>query len=114
MNQSIELIPIINERLNQFKSSIDSLINQNNEYINSIKRYSNKNYSFEKKKEETYEQQKDRIETMLDQLDDIHKRNEMILQNVNDFEQKMKQMKKEFDKLKNNYLNEKIKSLKEK
>ena len=44
MNKIKENIPQINQQLEQFKTSLDIIINQNNEYVNSIKRYSNKNY----------------------------------------------------------------------
>ena len=47
MNKIIENIPQINQQLQQYKSSIDVLINQQNEYNNSIKRYSNKNFEYE-------------------------------------------------------------------
>ena len=76
----------INNKLNQFKTSIDVLINQNNEYVNGIKRYSNKDFLFEKKENETLEEQRNKADTMLDQLDDIHKRNKLILQIVDEFE----------------------------
>ena len=47
MNKTIEIIPQINNQLEQFKSSIDVIIQQNNEYFNSIKRYSNKTFDIE-------------------------------------------------------------------
>ena len=46
MNQSIQFIPQINNTLNQFKTSIDTLIKQNNEY-------SNKNLHFKQTKIKT-------------------------------------------------------------
>ena len=47
MNKTKQIIPQINNQLEQFKSSIDVMIQQNNEYFNSIKRYSNKTFDIE-------------------------------------------------------------------
>ena len=47
MNKTKQIIPQINNQLEQFKSSIDVIIQQNNEYFNSIKRYSNKTFDIE-------------------------------------------------------------------
>ena len=104
MNKTIEIIPQINNNLEQFKTSVDVFVNQNNEYINSIKRYSNKDFSIEDELGETPEERKNRVETMLDQIDDIRKRNELILQNVELFENKIEETKEEVTQLKTQYL----------
>ena len=92
MNKTIQIIPQINNQLEQFKSSIDLIIQQNNEYFNSIKRYSNKTFDVEINDEIT-EEKKNEIDTMIDQLDDIQQRNEIVLQSFNEFNVKMKEMK---------------------
>ena len=107
MNKTFELIQQTNTKLDQFKLSFDSLINQNNEYINSVKRYSNKDFVLEIKEEESFEERKSKAETMIDQLEDIVKRSELEIQNIESFENKFEEVKKEIDNLKTNYLNEK-------
>ena len=103
MNKTINKI---NNQLEQFKTSIDTIINQNNQHINSIKRYENKDFTIQKKEGELPDQTKLKAETLLDQLEDIKKRNELILQNVNEFEQKIEEMNKEVNELKTYYLKE--------
>ena len=85
MKQTTERIPQINSQLEQFTSSITTLINQNNEYSNAIKRYSNKTFEIEINKNELNDEQKTEIENMIDQLDEINKRNETSIQNVDEF-----------------------------
>ena len=107
MNKTIEIIPQVNNQLEQFKSSIDIMIQQNNEYFNSIKRYSNKTFDIEINGELT-EEKKNEIDTMIDQLEDIQQRNEIVLQQVDSFNVKMKEMKEIMENtLKNEYLNNK-------
>ena len=107
MNKTIEIIPQINNQLEQFKSSIDVIIQQNNEYFNSIKRYSNKTFDIEINGELT-EEKKNEIDTMIDQLEDIQQRNEIVLQNLDEFNLRMKEMKETMENtLKKEYLNNK-------
>ena len=68
------------------------IIQQNNEYCNSIKRYSNKTFDVEINGEIT-EEKKNEIDTMIDQLEDIQQRNELVLQQLDEFNVKMKEMK---------------------
>ena len=104
MNKTIEIIPQINIQLEQFKSSIDVIIQQNNEYSNSIKRYSNKTFDIEINGELT-EEKKNEIDTIIDQLEDIQQRNEIVLQHLDEFNLKMKEMKETMENtLKNEYL----------
>ena len=107
MIKSIQLIPEVNNKLEQFKGSLDVLIKQNNEYFNGVKRYSNKEFIIEEKEGESFEEEKNKIETMMDQLEDIKKRTELELQNIESFEHKFNELKNQIDTLKNNYLNEK-------
>ena len=107
MNQSIQFIPQINQKLEQFKLSIDVLINQNNEYLNSVKRYENKEFEIEKKENQTLEEQKNKAETMLDQLEDIDTRINLEIHNVQSFENKMNEFKSGIEELKTKYLNDK-------
>ena len=93
MNKTIENISEINTQLEQFKTSIEVLINQNNEYINGIKRYSNKKFIIEKKESDTLEQRKNKADTMLDQLEDITSRTDLIIQNIDKFEKKFEEAK---------------------
>ena len=85
IKQSIELIPLVNQKLELFKSSIDTLIKQNDEYMRSVQRYAEKSYEIHTNKRETEEEKKNRLETMLDQLDDIKKRIELTLTEITDF-----------------------------
>ena len=104
MNKTKQIIPQINKQLEQFKSSIDVIIQQNNEYFNSIKRYSNKTFDIEINGELT-EEKKNEIDTMIDQLEDIQQRNEIVLQNLDEFNLKMKEMKETMENtLENEYL----------
>ena len=82
MNQTIQFIPSINKQLEQFKTSIDVMIQQNNQYINSVKKYSNKTFIIEKKEGKTLDDQKNQAETMLDQLEDINKRIDIEINNI--------------------------------
>ena len=93
MKQTIEKIPKINNQLQQFTSSITTLINQNNEYANAIKRYSNKTHEIEINGNELNNEQKTEIENLIDQLDEINKRNDIAIQNVNAFLNKINQLK---------------------
>ena len=106
MEEIILKIPIINNQLEQYKSSIDVLIKQNNDYLNTIKRYSNKNFEIEINENERNisEEKKNEIETMMDQLEDIQKRNESIIQNIDDYSIKMNEMKKNVDKMKEEFV----------
>ena len=106
MNVIIENIPKYNTQLDQYKSSIDVLINQNNEYLNSIKRYSNKDYNIQIDGNITSEK-KIEIENMIDQLEDINKRNDLMIQQVDDFIKKIIEMKQSVIKLKIEYLTNK-------
>ena len=102
MNVIIKKIPKYNTQLEQYKSSIDVLINQNNEYLNSIKRYSNKNFNIQIDGSITSEK-KIEIETMIDQLEDINKRNDLIIQHVDEFVERIDEMKQSVINLKNEY-----------
>ena len=107
MNKTKQIIPQINNQLEQFKSSIDVMIQQNNEYFNSIKRYSNKTFDIETNEEIT-EETKNEIDTMIDQLEDIQQRNEIVLQQLDEFNLKIQEMKETMENtLKNEYLNNK-------
>ena len=106
MKRITDLIPILNQRLEEFKTSIDILINQNNKYIYSVRRYENKQFKIEENKYESLEQRKNRADTLLDQLDDIYKRNKIEIENMENFETKLNEMKSEIDKMKNNFANE--------
>ena len=104
MNKTKQIIPQINKQLEQFKSSIDVIIQQNNEYFNSIKRYANKTFEVEINGELT-EEKKNEIDTMIDQLEDIQQRNEIVLQNLDEFNLRMKEMKETMENtLENEYL----------
>ena len=65
--QSIQQIIQLNELFNNIKSSIDVIIKQNNEYINNFNIYKGKSFQPEKSIDKT--------ETLLDQLDDLERRN---------------------------------------
>ena len=104
MNKTIQIIPQINKQLEQFKSSIDVMIQQNNEYFNSIKQYSNETFDIEINGEIT-EEKKNEIDILIDQLDDIKQRNESVLQHLDEYNLKMKEMKETMENtLKNEYL----------
>ena len=104
MNKTIQIIPQINTQLEQFKSSIDVIIQQNNDYFTSIKRYSNKTFDFNTNGKITKEK-KNEIDTMIDQLEDIQQRNEIVLQHLDDFNIQMKEMKEIIENtLKKEYL----------
>ena len=105
----IEKYQEINNHLEQFKSSIDVIINQNNQYINTLKRYSNKSFTFELKLGETLEERKDRAETLLDQLKDITERSVLEIQNINECCKKMEEMKGIMNKVKKECTEEKNK-----
>ena len=107
MKNIIESIPIFNQKIEQFKSSIDIIINQNNEYSNSIKKYASKTFEYEIKENQTFEEQKNEIETMLDQLEDINKRNELIVQNIEDFSNKFQTIMKEVETMKHSFIKNK-------
>ena len=109
MNQTVEKLLEINNHLGQLKTSIDVVINQNNEYIKYFKRYSNKNFTIETKEGETLEQQKDKAETILDQLKDINVRNKLEIQNFENCQEKINQIKQSIDELKNKFVEEKEK-----
>ena len=85
MIKSIEFVEQINTSLEQFKTSIDALMNQNSEYLKNAERYSNKEFIYEEKEGETLEERKNKADTLLDQLDDIKKRIDLEIQNVNTF-----------------------------
>ena len=103
MNIIIEKIPIINQQLQLFNSSINVLINKQNEYGNSIKRYSNKNYNIQIDGNVTLEK-KEELETMMDQLEDINTRSSLMLEDVNEFLEKTIQLKQNIEEMKQKYL----------
>ena len=106
MFPSYEIIPQINDQLERFKSSIDVIIQQNNEYRNGIKRYINKEYEI-KENEDLLEKKKTLTENLMDQIEDVEERNEIILQNLNEFQNKYNELNKGIDELNRKYLVEK-------
>ena len=108
MNQTIDLLKNINNELSQFKTSIEVLINQNNEYIDSMNRYLNKEFTIENEEGETLEQRKIKADSMLDQLEDINDRSKLEIQNINEFEQKTNQIKELIEGIKTSYSNDKM------
>ena len=108
MANTIELIQQINQKLEQFKSSIDNLIQQNNIFIQNVRKYENKNYILQDIVDETLEQRKERGETMLDQLDEMVKRDDLGLENIQTFEQKMVELTETINQLKMNFNVDKV------
>ena len=104
MIKTIELTQQINIKLRQFKTSIDVIIKQNDEYVNSVKRYENKEFELDEKSNETLEERKNKTETMLDQLEDIKKRNEIEIQNIELFENNIIRIIIEIEELKSRHL----------
>ena len=102
MNTLIQYISNHNNQLEQFKSSINALIKHNNDYVNSIKRYSNKNFEIEinGNGRNISEEKKNEIETMIDQLEDIKQRNELIIQTISEYENKMDEIRKNIKDMK--------------
>ena len=103
LTQSIQFIPTINNQLELMKTSIDVLIKQNNDYLNSLKRYSEKQFEIEIEQEETEEEKKKRLETMLDQIDDIKIRSGTTLKEVVQFIEKIQKLQQETNTLQNYY-----------
>ena len=108
MIETFDFIPSINTKLEEFKTSIETLINKNNNHVKSIKRYKNKEYSIEITEDETFDDRKNKAETMMDQLDDIIKRTSLEIENVKLFEKKLNDLTKEIEQMKMIYENDKF------
>ena len=91
--EGIKSIQNINEQLEQFKTTIDPLIQQNNEYQQNYKRYENKDFTVKQQRGETVDQAIGRIETMMDQIEDVKKRNDLIIQTTTEFLDKIEKTK---------------------
>ena len=107
ITEIIQQTPQLNTQLEQFKSSIDVIINQNNEYVNSIKLYANKTFTIQTNGSEITEEEKNEIDNMLDKLEEINKRNEIANQNIDEFLSRIEEMKENVKQLKNIYLKNK-------
>ena len=93
ITEIIQQTPQLNTQLEQFKSSIDVIINQNNEYVNSIKLYANKTFTIQTNGSEITEEEKNEMDNMLDKLEEINKRNEIANQNIDEFLSRIEEMK---------------------
>ena len=107
MNQIIETIHKTNEDLEYLKTLIGWQIQQNNEYAKNIKRYQSKEFRIEEIEGENLEDRKNRIEKMIDQLEEIKRRSILEMQINDNFRGKMKELKKEMKQLKMCHFNEK-------
>ena len=89
MKKTIEIIPQINNQLEQFKSSIGLMIQQNNEYFNSTKQHLNETFDIKINGELTEDGLKtetDNLQKLTDKfIDEINKiydsKEKEILQN---------------------------------
>ena len=82
MNQVINKINHLNSLLYKFKTSIDTFLQYNHEYVKGIKRYESKTFEMENIVEETNEERKNKAETMMDQIQDIKTRNKLLNQHI--------------------------------
>ena len=71
------------QTLQQFKTSIDVIIQQNDQYIQSINRHKNKDFTI-KKENKTLEEQKLNTETLLDKLIEIETKNDLFVQQIDE------------------------------
>ena len=102
MLPSIEIIPETINQLERFKTVIDAFIQQINEYMKGVKRYENKEFNIEENIK-SLDQQK-LSETLLDQLEDIKIRNNLVLQQFDVFQTHFDKLKNKIDELKSKYL----------
>ena len=89
MTTITERIVLLNQQLELFKSSIDVLIQQNNENVNAIKKWENKQFTLVREEGETVDQLRERGQEMLGELEDIWRRNGVTRQNIEEFTTKM-------------------------
>ena len=94
------LIPF-HQQIEQIKTSIDVIIKQENEYEQNFKKYSIKEFELKQKEGETSQEAIDRIETILDRIYDLNKRNDLNMQTINELKEKMKTLETNL----NNHLN---------
>ena len=68
--------------LEQFKTSIDVVTNQEKEYEQNFKRYTTKEIELKQKDDETPQETIDRKETQLNQIVDLNDRNKLNIQST--------------------------------
>ena len=94
------------QTLQQFKTSIDVIIQQNDQYIQSINRHKNKDFTI-KKENKTLEEQKLNTETLLDKLIEIETKNDLFVQQIDEFIDRIKHITNEIENMKKECLKEK-------
>ena len=97
-----QIIPKVSQRIDQLKTSIEIIQKQNENYLQNLSRFTNKNEQ-QKLKRETFEEKKNRLETTIDQKEEMKKRSEIIVDNLNGFLSRMNQIMKYITQLKEEY-----------
>ena len=88
--------------LDDFITSIDAIKNQNLDYEATFKDWTKtKDFTIVRQENESNKEVKERAQTALDQIYELNKRNELIIQGMNDFFQKIEELKKQSER----YLN---------
>ena len=106
-----ELILSVNLKLHQFKTTIDVMVKQNNEYYNSIKKLSemsNSSTQTTSHKRRGNIDERTESENMIDQLEDIQRRNETNIEMIDEYMSKLNDIGIEMNLLKTEYFNDKL------
>ena len=93
MTNLIETLSNVNFHLDQTKSFLDCLKDNNNEYIRTIQQYSNTNFYYDEMKEDNNKSivlKKNTIEKMIDMINELQKRNKINIHMIEDVCQRLK------------------------